>query len=517
MTCPNAEEWDLLAMEALEDDQAAPLLAHARTCAACRARYGDARRGHIDRVRMYEAFDRDHEERREQLMAALPDEPPQRFGAGRRVLGVHRLGDLIMRFNTPTGRRAAAVLAPAACIVIAVALLMSTTQTSAFASAIQHLKQAGTIICRVTTTTAVHMQPDPQGDLSMLDPSKLARLDEFNKTEMVRTEKLYVSTGHGVRRDAYEEHVLVKTTYVPQDAPTLILDRAAQTYQEVRADEDAWLPDEVREAVADRAKPDIHFMGPPDDPQRLIRGLRNLTADADRELGYETVDGREAIGYEIAGEKVGFGPPWTDHAKENRAEMWVDAETGRAVRLVFRFVKHVPGSRAMPLAARFALTTVYDNFEWDPPLAADWFAPIIPDDYTLHEESAPEQMEMPDEAALVEALKVYSEQAGRYPTSLNTLSLSMEISALLGSIRARQLAAQQTGSEAPNLPDIRSLGKKMQGLALYTILEMTGHRPEYFGDTVNPADTDKVLMQWQLEDGRLRVIYGDLRAETIAE
>ena len=109
MTCPDDDKWDLLAMEALEDAQAAPLLAHARTCAACRARYGDARRAHIDRVRMYEAFDRDHDQRREQLMAALPEEAPQHFGAGRAILGWHRLGDLVMRFNTPFGRRAAAV------------------------------------------------------------------------------------------------------------------------------------------------------------------------------------------------------------------------------------------------------------------------------------------------------------------------------------------------------------------------------------------------------------------------
>jgi hypothetical protein len=43
------------------------------------------------------------------------------------------------------------------------------------------------------------------------------------------------------------------------------------------------------------------------------------------------------------------------------------------------------------------------------------------------------------------------------------------------------------------------------------------HNPDaaYYGKTVGPADKDKVLFRWKLEDGGYRVIYGDLRAETV--
>ena len=38
----------------------------------------------------------------------------------------------------------------------------------------------------------------------------------------------------------------------------------------------------------------------------------------------------------------------------------------------------------------------------------------------------------------------------------------------------------------------------------------------YYGKTIGPKDKDKVLLRWKLDDGRYEVIFGDLRAETVA-
>jgi len=38
----------------------------------------------------------------------------------------------------------------------------------------------------------------------------------------------------------------------------------------------------------------------------------------------------------------------------------------------------------------------------------------------------------------------------------------------------------------------------------------------YYGTTVAPKDPDKVLLRWRISDGEYRVIYGDLRAETVS-
>jgi hypothetical protein len=38
----------------------------------------------------------------------------------------------------------------------------------------------------------------------------------------------------------------------------------------------------------------------------------------------------------------------------------------------------------------------------------------------------------------------------------------------------------------------------------------------YYGDSVDPQDSDAVLIQWKLSDGEYRVIFGDLREKTVS-
>ena len=47
-------------------------------------------------------------------------------------------------------------------------------------------------------------------------------------------------------------------------------------------------------------------------------------------------------------------------------------------------------------------------------------------------------------------------------------------------------------------------------------LEAEGKEPAYSGATVTAADSDKVLLRWKLDDGRCRVIFGDLRIEDVS-
>jgi hypothetical protein len=51
--------------------------------------------------------------------------------------------------------------------------------------------------------------------------------------------------------------------------------------------------------------------------------------------------------------------------------------------------------------------------------------------------------------------------------------------------------------------------------AFYRKLAAEERKPEYFGATAHPGDAHDVLLKWQLGDGRERVIYGDLHAETV--
>jgi hypothetical protein len=38
----------------------------------------------------------------------------------------------------------------------------------------------------------------------------------------------------------------------------------------------------------------------------------------------------------------------------------------------------------------------------------------------------------------------------------------------------------------------------------------------YYGRTVGPKDTDKVLLRWKLQEGTYQVLYGDLRSEQVS-
>jgi hypothetical protein len=56
---------------------------------------------------------------------------------------------------------------------------------------------------------------------------------------------------------------------------------------------------------------------------------------------------------------------------------------------------------------------------------------------------------------------------------------------------------------------IRGLGR------FYTWLQFDKKDPAYYGKTVTPKNTDKVLMRWKVSDNEYRVIFGDLHAEMV--
>ena len=73
--------------------------------------------------------------------------------------------------------------------------------------------------------------------------------------------------------------------------------------------------------------------------------------------------------------------------------------------------------------------------------------------------------------------------------------------------RAAAIAAHRVTAEASR--------KAVAIAGFYQKLASEQREPEYFGATVNPGDSAAILLKWKLDDGRSRVIYGDLRAETV--
>jgi hypothetical protein len=275
------------------------------------------------------------------------------------------------------------------------------------------------------------------------------------------------------------------------------------------------MKDALRDMLDERPIPGLVVGGLLDDPDRLIRALRDLSADADRELGWDRLDGQVAVGFELAGERVGLGPPLFEGSDEDRAELWIDPRRGLPVRVLVHLVSHVSAVHDLPMNASFDLTAVYDQFDLDTPLPADWFDAVVPDDYTP---AGPEEKvlaQVPDEAAFIDGLRAFSEITGRYPGSLHAMDLMYEVSFVVGYMQAKRLAAERRGEAPGTTPDWHEFGRRTQGMMLYTVLEADGREPQYFGKEVQPGDAESVLLFWTLPDGRTRVIYGDLSIETL--
>jgi hypothetical protein len=49
----------------------------------------------------------------------------------------------------------------------------------------------------------------------------------------------------------------------------------------------------------------------------------------------------------------------------------------------------------------------------------------------------------------------------------------------------------------------------------YEYLIQSGKDVVYYGDSADPRDANAVLIQWKLPDGQYKVVFGDLREETV--
>jgi outer membrane lipoprotein-sorting protein len=456
MNCPSTHDWDLLAMEAFEERAAAPLLAHLKECPDCRGAYEQARRSHLDRIRMYDQLDRGHDSLREQLMAALPPQPAC-SRADRFVRGWRHTGDFVMSIKHKVGARATiGLVSAAACIGLVVLLMTFAGGKSAFAAAIEQFQKAKTIVCRISSPT-----PASVGTMTF-----------------ETTGKLYFSAEYGSRCEMSFNGATAMIQYQPVQGPTTSVTPLTRTY-----------------TVVDSQAMD-HGAPRDNGPDAFILALAKLKGQASRELGRKNLDGVEALGYEISGEMLALG-----HAEGVRSELWIDAKTY----LPIRYVAEMP----MAQIKGGLYQMVFDQFEWDTPLDPKLFVPEIPADYTRINATMP----APDEAALIKALGNYAELAGKYPPTMDISSIVTDLSAAIG---ARMASALARGEKAPDQQALMQKSVEIgSGFAFYQKLVQEGLSPEYHGETVSPGQADAVLLRWKLTDGQWRVIYGDLRVETI--
>jgi hypothetical protein len=169
--------------------------------------------------------------------------------------------------------------------------------------------------------------------------------------------------------------------------------------------------------------------------------------------------------------------------------IWVHPTTMRVLRVEFALL---PGKE---LTAKDVVAVRLDQFDWDVK-TEDLFDTKPPAGYKRVVVKAAEVPDMMTKM-IVASLKSYREVTGGYPKTEH----------LDGSKAAMELEQQSKKKLAV---------ETVQGFVLVGVLQSLSKEAVYRGKTVGPDDKDKILFRWKLDDGQYRVIFGDLKAETVS-
>ena len=251
-----------------------------------------------------------------------------------------------------------------------------------------------------------------------------------------------------------------------------------------------------------------------DDPAVLekIRGenhdprvfVNELLACRHISLGRSVIDGAVVEGFQTQDPNYGsvFKAIYDTMRgiREVDVKLWVDAKTFLPVKLVEDIVKE----------SGKEFHDVTDNFRWNMPVTADDFEPIIPDDYT----SLISDIHYPaiNEETALKGLKAFVNVVGSYP--VNPADPTREEAFL----QATKL--DESKWKALSKEEITRMANEINGpldglSTFYAKLIEENRNLAYYGKTIKPSDSSKVLLRWKLDDGQYRVIFGDLSAKTV--
>lgn len=243
-------------------------------------------------------------------------------------------------------------------------------------------------------------------------------------------------------------------------------------------------------------------------PGEYIQKLQELTGEAKTELGTSVIEGQSVLGFEIDGDAFGLSALRSSQNADGgtplaSVEHWVSEETFLPVRYTISMPGVEEGS---------TMTVVCDQFRWDVDLEASLFDTSIFDG----DEAPKFNVKIPatTEDALITGLRSFSEIVkGEYPSALDFTRIMTDFYKK-GSTADEETKKSLRGSDTP-----QSMMNKLMPLYAGTIyfqkMLASSVTAEYFGPDVTPGDGEAILARWQLETGEWRVIFGDLRIETL--
>jgi len=241
------------------------------------------------------------------------------------------------------------------------------------------------------------------------------------------------------------------------------------------------------------------------DPRTLTKRILKYKYES---MGRATIDGIEVEGFRTTDPNWTLANQYMENIRRMDVKMWADVKTRLPVRYEEAYVH----------PDKFTGQFVIYDFQWDVPVAAAEFKPIIPDDYTGRVVKYPAHI---TEETAIQGLKVWVELLGKYPDpEIITNIGDVAPTVLRLAEKSETPAAMRLREETKGLTDDEISNKlvdflvPIRGLAIFYPQSDRKDRA-YYGKTVTPKDADKVLMRWKVSDKEYRVIFGDLHAETV--
>jgi hypothetical protein len=400
------------------------------------------------------------------------------------------IGRIIMK--SPITKLATAAIVTFACITGLT--IFKGTSNIALGDVLEHIKQVNAVFYQQKMNTVT-----PIMGMEMKQDMK---------------SKIWLSQDYGMRMDM---EMTIATSFNPSEpngqvtsTQTYLLPKQNQIIsiipsqkQYIRAELD------TKQALAARQQGN--------DPNLMVKQFLDCNYTS---LGKSTIDGIEVECFQTTDSNYAGGFYSTVDIK-----LWVNTKTQLPVK--------IEENSQLDKQMNTSMHCVTYGFQWDVPVDASTFKPVIPDDYTSATSSSI-QMSF-DEDALLKGLKLYNEMFDQYPEKLDLAGLTAPLYKLMQKLP--QMAKSNDTNDLP--PVFKKMKEEMDGLnqeeqkqktmdfTMELTTSITGlstfnsqlvqekKEPVYHGDIVTPQDFDKVLMRWKISENQYRVIFGGLHAETV--
>jgi outer membrane lipoprotein-sorting protein len=387
----------------------------------------------------------------------------------------------------------------AAAAIIIIALIAGITmfnKTSSFALAdvLEHIKQVNAVFY--------------QQKMNATTPLMGMEMNQNTNS------KVWISQDYGMRMDMEMAITTNVNSIDPNEQETL-----TQTYLIPNQNQIvSIIPDQkkyIRAELNDKQALATRQQG--NDPNLMVQQFLDCNYVS---IGKSTIDGIEVEGFQTNDPNFQGGMYSSGQVD---FKLWVDVKTQLPVQMEMDI--QLSGQTNM------TMHSVTYGFQWNVPVDASIFEPVIPDDYTSFT-SAPVQMSY-DENTVIKSLKLYNELFGKYPEKLDLAGLTSPLYELMQKL-------PEMSKDSENLPPfLKKLEEEMKGLSeeeqkqktmdftmelttsitglstFYSQLVQQQKDPAYYGNIITPQDFDQVLMRWKVSDNQYRIVFGNLHTETV--